>query len=359
MAERGEIFIEEEEREWDKEVSVIPYQYTMTSYGADFTADGLVKRITRGDIKVPIFQRGFVWSYTQSSKFVESLLLGLPVPGIFLSKEFETEKLLVIDGQQRLRTLQFFYEGVFEPTSRQFVLKGVQPQFEGLSYKTLKPEQRRKLDDSIIHATIIKQDKPEEDNSSIYYVFERLNTGGTFLLPQEIRHCIFQGPFNDLLSELNANKIWREIFGKVSKRMRDQELILRFFALYYKGQQYSRPMKLFLNKYMGYNRKLDKQSKDELAKTFLNTIETAFKFIGSDVFRLERSINAALFDAVCVGIAFRLQKGPISDGEQFRRAYYGLLQNEAFRKVITESTADEKNVFQRINSAIEAFADLK
>jgi len=107
--------------------------------------------------------------------------------------------------QQRLRTLQFFYEGQFKPTGQVFELKGVQPEFEKKTYETLAVEDRRRLDDSVMHATIVKQDKPEEDNSSIYYIFERLNTGGTLLMPQEIRSSIFQGELNDLLKELNQN----------------------------------------------------------------------------------------------------------------------------------------------------------
>lgn len=99
----------------------VPIRYTITSYGADYPVDGLVKRLADESILVPKFQRGYVWSANQASRFVESLLLGLPVPGIFLSKEKESQKLLVIDGQQRLRTLQYFYEGSFR-THREEVL---------------------------------------------------------------------------------------------------------------------------------------------------------------------------------------------------------------------------------------------
>src|SRR5206468_12424422 len=134
-----------------------PFKYAITSYGADYPVDGLVKRMASGAIFIPSFQRGYVWSLPQASRFIESLLLGLPVPGIFLSKEEQAQKLLVIDGQQRLRTLEYFYDGIFRPTGRQFALQGVQPQFEGKTYRTLSAEDRRRLDDSILHATIIKQ----------------------------------------------------------------------------------------------------------------------------------------------------------------------------------------------------------
>src|ERR1043165_4796643 len=91
-------------------------KYSITSYGTDFDVDGLVRRIEREDIYVPPFQRAYVWNLKQASRFIESLLLGLPVPGIFLSKESDSQRLLVIDGQQRLRSLLYFYRGVFSDT---------------------------------------------------------------------------------------------------------------------------------------------------------------------------------------------------------------------------------------------------
>ena len=87
--------------------------YRITSYGVDFDVEGLVRRINEDDIFVPDFQRGFVWSFKQASPFIESLLLGPPMPGIFLTTEPITEKLMVIDGQQRLKTLQYYYSGKF------------------------------------------------------------------------------------------------------------------------------------------------------------------------------------------------------------------------------------------------------
>ena len=122
-----------------------PVEYSISSYGADYPVDGPVKRIDSGSIYIPKFQRGYVWNEYRASRFIESLLLGLPVPAIFLSKEKDTGKLLVIDGQQRLRTLQFFYNGVFTPTDRSFRLKGVQKRFKGMTYSTLKENDRLRL----------------------------------------------------------------------------------------------------------------------------------------------------------------------------------------------------------------------
>jgi len=342
----------------DGSEELIPFKYSITSYGADYPVDGLVKRIKDGDVYIPSFQRGFVWTLKMASRFVESLLLGLPVPGIFLSKEQETQKLLVIDGQQRLRTLQYFYEGIFAPTKREFALTGVQSQFDGAMYKSLEDEDRRRLNDSILHATIVKQDEPSDDDSSIYHIFERLNTGGLQLRPQEIRVCIYHGEFNDLLKQLNENESWRTLYGRVDRRMRDQELILRFLALYFNAENYKKPMKGFLNIFMGKNRHLDFWSGDEIRQAFVNAIGVVQEYLGSKAFKPKRALNAAVFDAVMVGIARRLSQGPIQNAHALRERYEALLRNNTFIAVSETATADEENVKLRLKLATEAFADI-
>ena len=344
----------------DDSDEVVPVKYEITSYGADFPVDGLVKRLRNGSIFMPAFQRGFVWKHGQASRFIESLLLGLPVPGIFLSKEYDTQKLLVIDGQQRLKTLQYFYEGIFQDSGEVFALSGVQPQFDDLTYKTLKDEDRRRLDNSILHATIVQQEKPPEDDSSIYYIFERLNTSGTPLSEQEMRTCIYHGEFNDLLKKLNENEVWRSIYGPVDKRMRDQELILRFFALYFNGSNYKKPMKEFLNRHIAKNRHLQLHSANQLTQVFTNAIELIHAYLDNKPFRPKGHLNAAVFDSVMVGVAKRLEKGGICDREGFREQYQSLLENEEFSAITTAGgTAHEASVIERIRMATDAFRDLK
>ena len=336
----------------------LPFKYSITSYGADYPVDGLVKRIRDGSIYIPPFQRDFVWSLRQASRFVESLLLGLPVPGIFLSRDEETQRLLVIDGQQRLRTLQYFYDGIFHNTQREFALRDVQEQYEGVTYKLLSDEDRRRLDDSIIHATIVRQDEPSEDNSSIFNVFERLNTGGVLLQAQEVRAAIYGGEFNTLIKKLNENESWRALFGPVSARMRDQELILRFFALYYRSEKYEKPIKGFLNTYMADNRHLSRETAEEMRRLFDDTVETVHKYLGANAFRPRKALIAAIFDAVMVGIAHRLAKGKVQDREALVRQYNELLTNGVFLDAVTSHTSDQDTVKARIKLATEAFADV-
>ncbi|MFQ5949776.1 MAG: DUF262 domain-containing protein [Nitrospiria bacterium] len=356
MAQENEIPIDDNLAEDPEET--IPFRYAITGYGADYPVDGLVKRIADGSINIPSFQRGFVWPLKMASRFIESLLLGLPVPGIFLAKEYETQKLLVIDGQQRLRTLQYFYEGIFADSSKVFTLKGVQPQFEGATYKSLNDEDRRRLDDSILHATIIKQDEPSDDDSSIYHIFERLNTEGLQLQPQEIRACMYHGEFNDLLKNLNEIKPWRSIYGPISRRMRDQELILRFLALYFNFDNYEKPMKEFLNIYLGKNRNLRFQSEDDVRNAFVPTIDIIHKCLGNSAFKPRKNLNAAVFDAVMVGIGRRLTNGAIRDLKAMQRRYQALLKNSSFSAATETGTSAEESVNRRIILATDAFANV-
>lgn len=109
--------------------------FTISSYGADYTVDGLVKRMTNGSFYVPSFQRSYVWSQRQASRFIESLLMGLPVPGIFVFKEPDSAKHLIVDGQQRLKSLHYFYEGTFR--ERKFRLLDVNDHWNDTTYGDL------------------------------------------------------------------------------------------------------------------------------------------------------------------------------------------------------------------------------
>ena len=358
-----EIEIEQEEQvldETEKDDSVAPVQYEITSYGADYDAEGVVKRLQRDDIFIPPFQRDYVWTQREASRFVESLLLGLPVPGVFLARESESKRQLVIDGQQHLKTLQFYFQGEFNPDPesnimRIFKLRGVQPQFEGLAYEDLSENNRIILNDSIIHATIVKQDTPEGEQSSIYHIFERLNASGRKLSAQQIRIAIYHGKYIDMLRDLNGIDPWRTIFGRKSKTLKDQELILRFLALYKGIDGYKRPMKEFLNEFVESAMKTHRPSLAECRKLFESTIEYIFRSIGEKAFRPERAINAAVFDSVMVGVARRIATTPSLNLPEIRRGYKKLLSDTTYIGLISQSTSDEKNVKERILLATKVF----
>ena len=340
--------------------TVAPVQYEITSFGADYDAEGLVKRLQRDDIFIPPFQRDFVWTQKEASRFVESLLLGLPVPGVFLARESNSKRLLVIDGQQRLKTLRFFFEEVFRPepesdTKQVFKLAGVQKQFEGRTYSSLEEKDRITLNDAIIHATIVKQDSPEGEQSSIYHIFERLNASGRKLSPQQIRVAIYHGDLLDLVRQLNENSSWRAIIETRSRTLKDQELILRFLALYFDRGNYKSPMNEFLNDFADKAKRTGRPSIDSCRATFEKTIQLISRALGVRAFRPERAINAAAFDSVMVGMATRLERGSAPSEAQVKGQYDRLLGQERYMQLISRATANEKNVKERMKLAVEEF----
>jgi len=326
----------------DEDVSTTGELFSISSFGVDYPVETLVSRMEKKLFYIPPFQRAFVWSQNQCSRFIESLLLGLPVPGIFLFKEPDTGKHLVIDGQQRLKSLLYFSQGILN--SKEFSLTGLETKYNNRTYKTLDDADRARLDDAVIHATVFKQDLPEGEINSVYEVFERINTGGVKLSPQEIRSCICHGNFNDYLHKVNDNPDWRAIYGPKSKRLKDVELILRFMAFYEDGNSYKSPMKHFLNDYMKKKRnKTDAQLK-ELEDIFVNTIKFISQSLGDRPFRPDRSLNTAVFDSVATALAHRLKENPSIKGGEALIAYEGLLQNSRFIEGYIRSTADEENV---------------
>ena len=361
----GEEFVDD----LDETLEITPYIYSITAYGADYPVDSLVKRIDSGDIVVPRFswaadesseivgfQREYVWPRTKSDRFIESLLLGLPVPGVFLVRE-PTGRLLVLDGHQRLHTLKSFYAGVIH--GHEYRLYGVEERFQDKRYQDLDVEDRRRLDDSIIHATVIRQDEPTEDQSSVYMIFERLNTGGVNLQPQEIRVALYHGEFVRVLRKLNEHAAWRHLYGTRSRRLKDMEMILRFFAFLYHTSSYRSPMKEFLNRYMASNKDLGRQREDELEQIFNDTVIVLDKAVGVQAFRPARAVNAAVVDSVMTGLARRIKREPISDPSQVAQEYATLMDNESYRKAVETGTAQESNVETRLELATRAFADVK
>ena len=343
-------------------------RYNITSYGADFDVEGLVRRATRGSVYVPEFQRGFVWSLQQSSRFVESLLLGLPVPGIFLAQDPETEKLMVIDGQQRLKTLQFFYSGVFGDVTlegrqpRPFALRGVNKEFERLKYADLREREQERLDNSLLHATVVRQNSPDDGMSSIFHIFHRLNTGGERLTPHEIRQALYRGGLMDSANELNDNEDWRAIFGPKSRRQKDQELVLRFWAMYVRAQEYSAPMQGFLNNFVEQNRNPSIEFLYEGRSLFTATMKAFNAAVGRQAFRTEgsRQLNAAVFDSMAVELARYINRkhGDPPASDVLREIHDTILKDEEYISSVAGGTARASQVQIRMRKAADAFGEL-
>lgn len=358
-----EPFLTEEERQdlASGEREAKPVSYT----GQDFDVDGLIKRLIKRDILIPTFghddedieaagfQRAFVWRRPQMDKFIESILLGYPIPGVFLVKQSDN-RYLVLDGQQRLLTLRFFREGIYE--GKEFSLRNVADEFKDLTYKTLPDDLRRQFDNTFIQAIIVSSDGSTESLEAIYHIFERLNSGGTQLTAHEIRVALFAGPFIDYLELLNNGQYWRKLYGTKSPRLRDQELILRVFGLIDRPSEYQRPLKKFLNDVVSDHRDQGTEEHSSFTSLFQNACKVLSDTVGREAIRVGKTqVNSALAEAVLVGLMQRLRSG--DDNLQPERVISVISEfKRDATDAISKATADESQVQLRVSMATEKFS---
>ncbi|MDR0837385.1 MAG: DUF262 domain-containing protein [Propionibacteriaceae bacterium] len=352
----------------DPDEEVIPESaFNITSWGLDLDVRGIVSKLEDEDIIIPSFypqfvpedgdlqiqgfQREFVWKRPQMDKFIESLLLGLPVPGIFLVRQ-PNNRLLVLDGQQRLQTLKLYYDGLWR--DKVYRLKGVDSRFSNLAYSELEQGDRRQLDLGVIHATILRQDDDDGYQDAIYSIFERLNTGGSVLRPQEIRVALYHGKLLDAIAKTSADPIWSNVYGTAPTRFKDHELILRVLAFYGNADGYQAPLKTFLNHFLKDHR--DDSKTIEVLELFRRALGLSFDALGKSAFRRDRALNAAIFDSVMAALMQRLASGAeVLCQEDFRSKYRTLLADDDYMKSVTATTNHSSSVATRMKLAREAF----
>lgn len=338
----------EEEDEQDIEVLV---EYDITTYPSDFTLSGLTQMWKDKDITIPDFQREFVWSIKQSSLLIESFLIGLPVPPVFFYID-DKNKNLVIDGQQRLLSVFFFFEGYFgyenEKGKRQtFRLSGLNEKnpFYNKRFIDLDEKDRRKLETSVLRAINIRQLAPKDQSTSVYHIFERLNTGGTPLKAQEIRNCVFRGDFLNKLRELNEDKNWRSILGKklIDKHQNDVELLLRAFGLCHHLEEYEKPMKEFLSMVAKKYQNTLTGRVEKFVTDFNRAVEIINVQLRQKPFSVRGPLNTSLFDSIFCTIINNINSLPVNLSER----YENLLIDEKFIYFTTLATTDAKIVKER------------
>ena len=286
-----ELLVEETEQDDDTESQDVRYE--ISTFPTDFTVKVMFEKWLSGQIVIPDYQRRYIWTLPQASRLIESFLLGLPIPQVFLYREHSNPELHVIDGHQRLGTIAHFYRGEF-PDGRDFRLKGVRAAWVDKTYDELSEEDQLTLDDATLRSIIIRQILPD-NNSSVYQIFERLNTGGTQLNPMEIRRAISRGGANDFLDRLNRNADWRALIGRSDPdpRFRDQEMLLRVLALADDWRGYSKPMKTFITDYMAVLDKKNDAAVGELERRFVAACTVLKRQLGERPFHLRQRINLA------------------------------------------------------------------
>jgi hypothetical protein len=347
--------------------------FKISSWGADLSFRELIARYDDNELVKPELQRHYVWDRVEASRFIDSVLLGLPVPSIFLAKT-KDEKLLIIDGYQRLMTVRDFVKGVFSDDNSQFALsnsKKIHDRWRGKTFAQLDDQDKRKIRNTTIHAIIFMQQHPSPGDTSLYQIFERINTSGRSLLPQEIRNCVYQGPLNSLLIELNDIEKWRELLNspKRDNRMRDLELILRFFALsdesilLNESAPYNISLKKYLNEYMGQHNSISEL--DAFKEKFVKTVDFVHSALGKSAFhnvspsdptRLVANLSSTVFDSIMIGSWLLLQSGECvgKNGDKFQQAKLKKLADQEFQKILSQETMRSVNIKRRANEMFDA-----
>lgn len=351
--------------------------YNITSWGADLSFRELITMYKENELIKPELQRHYVWDKVEASRFIESLLLGLPVPSIFLANTADDQK-LIIDGYQRIMTVFEFVEvGVWSKDGRVFRLSNsdkINSRWRGKSFSELSSAEQRKIKSTTIHAIVFEQNKPREDDTSLYQIFERINTGGRALGAQEIRNCVYQGPLNSLLIKINQNKHWRSYMGEdVDLRMKDMEFILRYASLNTDKVKFAPKgnisLKKLLNEFMGHSENNTAENIEKLKSEFEKTIfficqhigEDAFhNIVGGDPLKIRKRFYPTLFDSIMVATTIALNAlGKNIPTKNLESKRLNLLQNATYRKHISEGTMQSESIHGRISLALEALYGIK
>ena len=347
-------FSEEDiEMEAETEEDDISISYDIATYPSDFTLSGITQMWKDNDITIPDFQREFVWSIRQSSLLIDSFLSGLPVPPVFFYIDDDNIN-LVIDGQQRILSIVFFFEGYFGKESTQgkrqvFRLTGLAEKspYYNKRFEDLEEADQRKLKQAVLRAVNIRQLSPSDDSTSAFHIFERLNTGGTPLRPQEIRNVVFRGKLNQLLKKANNDSNWRKIIGKpyMDKHQKDVELLLRVFSLVGTSENYEKPMKEFLNTAMKKHINGKSKKVASFFEVFPKMTEIVVAKLGSKPFNLRGPLNVSALDSVFSVLIENYKK---IDEQTLKDRYRALKDDDDFNEQTTSNTTDSKTVHARI-----------
>ena len=359
-------------------------QYDLVSSPNDFNTQTIVNFIDSGVVIIPGFQRNFVWDIKRASRLIESLIVGLPVPQIFLYEQ-SRDKYLVIDGQQRLMSIYYFVKGKFprkeklaelrlisegESTISEGLLQnscyfgdfrlnlpenipGQPNRFHNLLYSSLDELQQRSLDLRTIRNIVVRQVGPPGDDA-MYEIFNRLNSGGVNLTPQEIRRCMFDSKFYEMLYKTNLEENWRQLVGAQSPdiHMKDVEILLRGFAMLVQGPTYRPSMVKFLNSFSKQARSFDADALNRF-QVLLDSFLESCSALPPDAFHsVQGRFSPMIFESVFVAAC----SAPYAGGKRVTGkitldSLNRLKADENFRAATQSQTTATANVKMRLSRA--------
>ncbi len=365
VSDLQEIEFDQPLEEETEQIELPPARRKLYTEQGDPEIESLLGRYKRGRLSVqPDFQRHFVWDDTKASRLIESALLEIPLPVIYLSEEKDGKE-YVIDGQQRLTSFFSFIDGRF-PDGREFRLTGLKV-FPELNKKLFR-EISDDLQDKIRYYNVRTITFKKESQADLKFeVFERLNTGSVSLNDQELRNCIYRGLYNDLLKELSREDDFTYLLGtrKPDKRMKDMELVLRFAAFYHATYlNFKPPMKNFLNNEAEKYRQISPTDAADLRHAFKNACMIIRSLLDTHAFKRfykgneknpngywePKKFNASLYDVLMFSFAREDKNKVYQNLDAIREALINLMTNDQeFIDAIELSTSSIQAVTKRFD----------
>jgi len=307
----------------------------------------------------PYYQRRFRWSPEKQSKLIESFLVNVPIPPVFLNED-AFGKYSVIDGAQRLGTVSSFLMGDLKLTGLEIF-----SDLNGQRFPDLPSDLQSILRTRpTLRAVILLR---QSDKDLKIEVFQRLNTGGVRLNPQELRNSTYAGPLNDLILRLSENREFHSLLGIKDKNrsaiyleMRDAELVLRFFAFKDHWERVSGGMKVQMDDFMDKKRNPPRSELSNLERDFTETLCFVGEVFGEHAFRRwqaqrgswKKQVLAALYDAEMFACYSLKAKRPVRKPASFLREFQSLFLDKDFLKAINAAT-NQPSLFRMRIEAVQ------
>lgn len=331
----------------------------------DWTIDTLNNQIVKGNIDLePSFQRRSAWDNARKSKLMESMIVGIPVPSIVLAENKDKKgRFIVIDGKQRLISINEFYKDDFKLTKLE-----LRKDLNGKKYSELPEDDREFLDNNTFRSTLIRN---WVDDDFLYTIFYRLNSGSLALSPQELRKALIGGVLlNHIEDYLQNSTSFKMVFGQaLDKRMRDSELVLRYISYELSLKEYSGNLKVFLDNVVERCEKNwddEKNKVDEILKHLDLSLDTAYELFNKNAFkkwtdddRYEKSINRAIFDSLARFFSDeKVSDTAIKNKDSVVDSYKKTCLIPEFKNAIEKTTKTRESVDARLDIWGEELANI-
>lgn len=365
---QNEITVEEENLEGNNPSAVITKPFNPNEIDVDISTvnlGSLIEQLENDEIELqPDFQRAAdVWDGVKKSRLIESILLGLPLPSFYFSEDPVSQKLSVIDGLQRICAIRDFVLEKEEPLKLQNLqfLKN----FEGMTYSQLARPEIKRIKSLKITMNTLRKGTPLDVK---YIIFQRVNTAGEPLTPQEMRHALNQGVAASFIKELSEMESFKEAtnYSLKKKRMQDRDFVNRFVAFFIGYQEYSGDLDMFLNDKMGELNKMTPDERNNIKIAFDKSMKCCYQIFKDDTFRRRydiadkrKPISKSVYDTLSVNIAWLSDEERtllLDRADNFKSGMVNLFNNDKFNSSISTGTGQKYNVnirFSYVNSLIK------